>query len=308
MTHSKVKVLYIAGWGRSGSTLLARILAQVSGFVHMGELRTLWTDGLKPKGICGCGVLVRDCQVWQEVFDRGFGGMGEIDPKAMAQLRLSTEPRSQEILLAPLAPLWPKRQHQRHTRLQDYISVLSHLYPAIQATTQAQIIVDDSLHPGYAYTLSLVPNLELYLVHLVRDPRGCAYSWQKRQKQGLGTYTLSQSAFGWALRNLSIEVLRTCPSIQFLRLRYEDFVQNPPVAIRKILKQVGLESQPLPFVSDFEVNIGPTHSVFGNSNRMMTGLTEIRSDQVWKTKMSQLDKLKVVSLTWPFLAKYGYLR
>ena len=33
-----VKVLFIAGWGRSGSTLVGNVLGSVDGLVHLGEL------------------------------------------------------------------------------------------------------------------------------------------------------------------------------------------------------------------------------------------------------------------------------
>ena len=44
---SDVPVLYIGGWGRSGSTLLAHVLAEVPGFVSVGELRYVWQGGLR---------------------------------------------------------------------------------------------------------------------------------------------------------------------------------------------------------------------------------------------------------------------
>ncbi|WP_420910932.1 sulfotransferase [Thermus thermophilus] len=39
MSQEKVKVVFIGGYGRSGSTLLDRMLGQVEGFVSVGELR-----------------------------------------------------------------------------------------------------------------------------------------------------------------------------------------------------------------------------------------------------------------------------
>lgn len=43
---AEVKVLYIAGWGRSGSTILDNVLGQVEGFFSGGELSYLWERGL----------------------------------------------------------------------------------------------------------------------------------------------------------------------------------------------------------------------------------------------------------------------
>ena len=42
MREKKVKVLFIAGNGRSGSTILDVILGQLEGFFAVGELRRIW--------------------------------------------------------------------------------------------------------------------------------------------------------------------------------------------------------------------------------------------------------------------------
>src|SRR5580704_12095604 len=60
-------VLYIAGTGRSGSTLLANILGEVDGVFAAGEVRYLWQRGLTERRLCGCGVPVRECPVWSRV-------------------------------------------------------------------------------------------------------------------------------------------------------------------------------------------------------------------------------------------------
>ena len=41
-----VKVLFLAGKGRSGGTLLAALLGQLPGFFNMGERDRLWDWGL----------------------------------------------------------------------------------------------------------------------------------------------------------------------------------------------------------------------------------------------------------------------
>lgn len=303
MSNSPLKVIYIAGWGRSGSTLLARILGQIDGIAHMGELRTIWTDGFKAKTICGCGQPTRQCEVWQAVMDQAFGGLDKIDLKAMSQLRYLSEPRSQELFKLRF---FPKQKDEFLQRSQQYREVLKTLYTTIQKVCDVEAIVDDSLHPGYAYALASVPGLEIYLVHLIRDARGCTYSWTKRQKKGLGSYSLRDSALGWDLRNLVTELLENSPEIHFYRLRYEDFVSEPKHAVKAILKFANIQPTSLPFTSPSEVDIGITHSVFGNDNRANIGITALRLDSTWKHKMDKLDYFKVTAMTWPLLLKYGY--
>src|SRR6185503_6025734 len=83
MVSSPVKVLYLPSAGRSGSTLLDRLLGQLGGVFGAGELSWVWQKGLVENGKCGCGVPLRECPVWNEVFDRAFGGMDAVDGAAM---------------------------------------------------------------------------------------------------------------------------------------------------------------------------------------------------------------------------------
>ena len=303
MSNKKIKVLYIAGWGRSGSTILARILGQIDGFFHGGELRTIWLDGLKPKGICGCGVAVRECPVWTSVFDEGFGGIDKINRQEMTKLRRNSEPKTQEVLLANFLS---RIKSQLKSRLDSYNQVLTKLYQAIENTTNSQVIVDDSLHPGYAYTLSINPNIDLYLVHIIRDSRGCGYSWLKPSKH-LGNYSIRNNTFGWDLRNISTEILASnLPKEKYLQIFYEDFIRQPQVTLKKITQLVGEDNSILPFVSENEVNLGITHSVFGNPNRSKTGIIKLSLDEEWKTKLNRYDLMTVTTLSYPFLLKYGY--
>ena len=56
----RVRVVYIAGWGRSGSTLLELILDTLPGWRATGELRCLWEAGLRRNQLCGCGARFGD--------------------------------------------------------------------------------------------------------------------------------------------------------------------------------------------------------------------------------------------------------
>ena len=56
-----VRVLFIGGLGRSGSTLLDRMLGQLDGVWSVGELVHIWQRGLQENNLCGCGRRFRDC-------------------------------------------------------------------------------------------------------------------------------------------------------------------------------------------------------------------------------------------------------
>ena len=73
--RDKIVVLYIAGWGRSGSTIMVNILGQLPGFAHVGEISNVWTRGVLENNPCGCGTPFGECATWSSIFARAFGGV-----------------------------------------------------------------------------------------------------------------------------------------------------------------------------------------------------------------------------------------
>src|SRR3989442_14068903 len=81
-----LRVLYIGGWGRSGSTLLDRMLGQVPGFFSLGEVREIWQSGLTENRPCGCGAPFPDCVLWTAVRQEAYGGLGPVGPHRVRQM------------------------------------------------------------------------------------------------------------------------------------------------------------------------------------------------------------------------------
>src|SRR5205085_6371000 len=67
MKSGPVKVLFIMGWTRSGSTILDNVLGELDGFFSAGELHYLWERGLLENRLCGCGRVVPSCEIWSAV-------------------------------------------------------------------------------------------------------------------------------------------------------------------------------------------------------------------------------------------------
>ena len=85
MPDMPTTVLYIAGTGRSGSTVLANLLGEVDGFFAAGEVRFLWQRGLVENRLCGCGAPVSECAVWREVFEVAARRGAPVDAAAMVR-------------------------------------------------------------------------------------------------------------------------------------------------------------------------------------------------------------------------------
>ncbi|MGI9263472.1 MAG: hypothetical protein ACR2QU_01000, partial [Gammaproteobacteria bacterium] len=63
----KLTVLYIAGAGRSGSTVLDRVLGAVDRSQSFNELYRVYEDGFAGMSRCACGAQIDECDFWRPV-------------------------------------------------------------------------------------------------------------------------------------------------------------------------------------------------------------------------------------------------
>lgn len=299
-----VKVLYVAGSGRSGSTILDNILGQVDGVVSAGEVRFLWERGIVGDRLCGCGEPFSVCPRWQAV----MAHLGDVDPAHMIDL-LHRGTRARHL---PMLLRFRRRPALALERLGELPGTLAKLYAAIAEETGARVIVDSSKLPPYGEILRHVPGIDVSYVHLIRDPRATAYSWLRAkplperdggqmQRQGA-----AKSAVLWTLWNTAAETLWGRDPARYLRIRYEDLLAAPQPALARMLGLVGEPADGLPFVSPTEVSLRPTHGVAGNPSRFTTGVVALRADTEWRDRMHIRDRMVVTALSWPLLLRHGY--
>jgi len=310
MTPDRVKVLYIEGTGRSGTTLLDNLLGQLPGFFSAGELRFIWERNLLEGRLCGCGQPFGSCPVWTEVVRLAFGEAAAVDPHEMIRLR-ETAVRLRHMPL--LATRWAEALLR--PRSTGYLDALGRLYGAIADVTGSRVIVDSSKYPSYGFLLDMVGSVDLHLVHLVRDPRGVAHSLRRAKPEPVGTGRFKEmeripsaaSAVNWNVCNLEAEALARRTPGRYLRVRYEDFVAQPRAALLGILAHLGETAGELPLAGERAVRLGVNHTVSGNPSRFRTGVVELRHDDEWRTRGRVAAKAVVTALCLPLLARYGYV-
>ncbi|MFQ5664754.1 MAG: sulfotransferase [Terriglobia bacterium] len=304
--NDKIKVLYIAGTARCGSTLLGNVLGQLDDFFHAGELWHIWDDGLASNIPCGCGVPFRECRVWRGVLEKMFGKANQPRPTEIIDLRnRTTRARHLPLLFLPGA------RSSLGNKLKSFLAYVEGVYRKLQETTGCRVIVDSSKNPSYAYVLSLASTIELYIVHPTRDPRAVAFSQrQPKFRPDTGSYLAkvspAKSSIVWTLWNTSISMLAGRLRPRSLRLRHEDFVENPSRAVSRVASLFKGCTLDLSFIQHGGVNLSKQHTVSGNPIRLRSGYVELHRGEEWRTRMKRRDVLLVTATTWPFLRWYGY--
>jgi hypothetical protein len=304
-----VRVLYLIGWGRSGSTLLANILGEIDGFFAAGELHYLWERSLIEGRRCGCGEPIGDCPIWSKVIE-SLEREGPLDPPAVvAWLNDALRIRHTAGLLRMRrgVPLQPPS-------LASYGNLLQRLYSSIAGVTGDKVIVDPSKLPADAALLRLLPQVDPYFVQLIRDPRAVAWSWQRPKAHGdpnapevMRTHGTVASAANWNAFNIAAERLaaKVGPR-RFLRLRYEDLVQEPRATVGSIAALVGEGGASLPFRDEHTAVLSPNHMVSGNPDRFRSGPVTLRDDREWLDRQDGSTRWATTTLTLPLLVRYGY--
>jgi hypothetical protein len=307
-----VRLLYIGGLGRSGSTLLDRMLSRVDDVWSVGELVHLWERGLLRNNRCGCGQRFRDCPFWRRVGEEAFGGWDALDVEEVLALKRSVD-RNRFVPRMVLPVLWPAYR----ARLRRYLELLERLYGAVRQVSGRPLVVDTSKHASHGFLVRRLDGVDLRLVHLVRDSRGVAFSWTKPLRRTevadgdvlMTTYDPLRMSARYLTHNLLFHLLRRL-GVATLRLRYESLARDPARELARVLDHAGRPPAggELGFVGDGWVDLAPSHALAGNPMRFRSGRVPLRVDEEWRGRLGRRDRALTMLSTWPLLLAYGYLR
>ncbi len=314
-TDQRQRVLFIGGLGRSGTTLIEKLLNEAPETFAVGETVHLWERGVRDQERCGCGERFADCEHWPEVGRLAFGGWDALDLRRAIDLRWSVDRsrRMPQILGA-----------HRNKPLKDdqleYLELMRKVLLASAERSGASVLLDSSKHLSTAALLALDPALDVRVLHVVRDPRGVAYSWTKAvarpetDGEMMPTYRPSRTAMRWVTDNRGFDTLAKA-GVPTLRLRYEDFLADPAGSLRAIGELAGIDSlcsgDALPFLDTSTDPVGatistPMHSVAGNPLRFGGAELALKLDDAWRTELDAKARATVTRITRPALGRYGY--
>ena len=306
MNHSRPRVLYIAGDARSGSTILDALLGSHPGIVATGELNMLLVDDSGAPRVCACRQPLDDCPVWGPILRTWSAALA---PGGLTDyLRLQN--RFEHISRVPELMWHSARQT---TSFVSYTRGTAALIRAIAEVSSAEVVADSAKNPVRALGLLRGGAVKMAIVHLVRDPRGVAWSKRKVLRwPGLPKWlrqpvaVVLRSAVDWIFANLLTEIVASRRRhVPYVRIRYEDLVRDPAGVLGRIGEVAGIDLSTLGERASAGEVFGFGHIMAGNIARER-GPRPLMPDVDWRENSPRWIRWSVWLLTGWLARQYGY--
>ena len=260
------RVTYILGAGRSGSTVLERLLASAPDAVAVGEIATLWREPLA-KLTCSCGAPALECGFWGDV--RKAADLTEARLAELAALEAHVV-RHRNLITCALT----RKDWLAQPAAQRFLSMQADLFGAIADKTGAKRIIDSSKAGPRAWALSAL--IGVSFIHLRRNPADVAASWRRvKHDPSLGgpmrRPSYAEIVREWLATEASARRLAATRPV--LRLDYEALVADPAAA----LQHLGPAAKKVTLINGRSFRPDPGyHSLNGNPDRFQTGPIELK--------------------------------
>ena len=219
---NKMKVIYIAGYSRSGSTILDLLLGSDKQISSTGELAYLLEDWNLKGRICTCGDEYEDCEFWKDLSfnDEHKDIIREVEHRHNLKMLKKDS--------------FPQELTHEYSTFQEY------LFDFISEKSGNTVIVDSSKTSRYMAGRFLalhnyVPNIEVYVIHLIRNGLDTLQSYLKKGRnwalEGYGKNDRFQglrAIMGWCLANsIAYQLGRQLPENRYIQVKYNDLVTEP---------------------------------------------------------------------------------
>ncbi len=291
----KINIAYIAGYGRSGSTLLERILSSHTGAVGVGEIAYLADSELtdfyweQAEGI----------ELWDRLKARLHFSGEEL------MRREDVQKRHESRLTGWFYWLFrkPSPEYSEHT-----LQVLSSIRDAIPEQTSWILDSSKTARDRFfrPFMFRKLPDVNACMIHLVRDPRGSVQSVRRGSNAAMeqgrdGRFKLAvlRAAYGWSMSNLAGLLFRLVHgSENYVRIRYEELSSDPIACLKRLEPMLGLDFTPI--VARIQSGKAlPAGEQFAGNRMRLESVVRLSTDERWRRDMPAWMQWLVTVLCFP---------
>ena len=306
MGPKPIRVLYLLGAARSGSTVLSAILGTHPEITAVGELSRLTLDVKGEPRVCSCGELIWQCERWHQVRE---DWTPRLEPWTINDYTHTLAQYSRPAQAPRL--LWAQKRVS--PVLQALLDSTLSLLESTQRAFRRSIIVDSSKSLTRALMYSMIPNLDLRIVHLIRDVRGFVWSQSKRRPRSSDTGLATGLALGralwlgtrWNLTNLSCEWAATRADRPRMKLRYEAFVTSPRTTLLPLGEFMGVDLKSVVEHVEGGREVDFAHLVSGSLIRHSDPV-RVELDQIWRDTLTASQRRLIWLAGLPLSSLYRY--
>lgn len=249
---ARPRVLYIIGFGRSGSTVLCMALGRHPAIFNIGEFVSMPTfvagaNYVSPRA-CGCLKRLEQCTFWSEVGRRTPLGTDTLPPTAGGWRHY--------------APWLPPTSSDLGRWGESNARFLS----AVLDVSGAAIAVDASKRAERAYWLWASGSVDLIPLWLTREFRAVMRSERRK-----GRSTIKAAISWWVAQRRAAQLVARIEAWngKVIRGSYEEMTADPRAFLGRILNELGL-----PWCEDV-LHLQPGHVIGGDHSTKHGGRTAI---------------------------------
>jgi hypothetical protein len=227
------RIVYIAGCGRSGTTILGFALGNMGRAIDLGEV----LDFVKFKGSPnGFGPDTANYKFWDNVRSDVASKLCGIDFDSLKSLERKLDSHQallRSVLLAGRA---------QPGGLEQYRGFLKALYERLLKDDRYDVFIDSSKYPSRLHHLLRVFEDEtVCVVHLMRNPIELARTFRKDKQSGRKSF-LETMLYFFVVNTLIVRVTRGLDESRYQRLYFEDLIAEPVQQVDRIAKAFGLDA------------------------------------------------------------------
>jgi len=280
---SNGKLLYIAGYGRSGSTALATILSGHPLIVGVGEATFLADDWDDPQRPCSCGAPYGECEFWRDL---------AVTRSDLDHARTIVRDIDRHIVRTLLRCRYPSKS----ATATGYHRIVNQVNGYVRQRSGRPIVLDASKSArgaaARAVALRHLAGEDVYLVHLVRDGMASVDSmastgsnWAIEGHASARRLPAARATIGWVRANLcALSARAVLGPHRSLQLSYEDTLRNPADALTQIGDLLSIDLSTVARDIDLHRAFSVGHVVGGNRVRM-NGPLELWSRDASKIRL-----------------------
>jgi len=276
------KIIYIAGYGRSGSTILDMILGATDNVVGAGELTYIY-DELKSGHSCSCGQLLVDCDVWGS-----YVKSLDFDLKEACEVVRRVDKRN--------SLFFSRKKDVDEEDCLLYRGLSEGVFDYLFGRGNVIVIDSSKTAANAAYrpiAIKKILNIDICVIHLQRSFWSVAKSLLKGSNKSLsgksddrvsffsqcglrfgsvtfdyrGGFVMSmlRGALGYYFANKSARILRAeIGDEYYYHLKYEDFLKNPTVKLLEISEKFNVDFSDSIKILEDKNSIKVGHLIAGN--------------------------------------------